>query len=238
MFSASRPFALLALLGALLPATLFPAARAASFIIAPTSLRLEGAARTTATSVRNDTAVPVSFKVELVAWTQDGADRYVPSRDLIVNPTSFTLKPGQQQTIRVGWRGAPGTGEKAYRVYIQELPNAGNPNVAAGMQVQTLYRAGVPLLAYPKLGQPELKFSLEGTAGGRVLAAQNVGTHFATLQDVTLALGEAKLALGNVTLLAGGTLRLPLTGLPSVGAVNLTYQLGNQPQRLALPDAR
>ncbi|WP_084045464.1 fimbrial biogenesis chaperone [Deinococcus hopiensis] len=238
MLSASRPFSLLPLLGALVSVTLCSAAGAASFVIAPTSLRLEGGARTTATSVRNDTAVPVSFKVELAAWTQDGADRYTLSRDLIVNPTSFTLKPGQQQTIRVGWRGAPGSGEKAYRVYIQELPAASSPNAAAGMQVQALYRAGVPLLTYPKLGQPELKFSLEGTAGERMLVAQNVGTHFVTLQDVNIAVGEAKLVPGSVTVLAGGTLRLPLTGLPGTGAVNLSYQLGTQPQRLTLPEAR
>lgn len=140
----------LPLLLALAPAI----AAAGPFDVQPIPLVLDATRRSAALVVRNTGAAPASLQVEAARWTQgeDGAERYEPAPELVIFPELLRLGPGEERVLRVGLDGAPagGGGERAYRVYLQELPvdEPGQP------RVKMTFRMGVPLFVKPAREAP------------------------------------------------------------------------------------
>jgi len=103
-----------------------PLARA-GISISPPGIELKPGQQTAELRVSNDGETPVSMQASMVRWAQtaEGVDQESDSRDFVLYPKLFTIKPGEPQIVRVGrLPGAPGNGdtEIAYRLSLRELP--------------------------------------------------------------------------------------------------------------------
>lgn len=164
-----------------------PGAAAGTFTISPLRVDFTGTSGTAALNVRNEEAVPVVVQAEGLSWSQEGGkDVLAPSRDLLISPAVFTLAPGGSQLVRVALRRAPdATRELAYRMTLQEVPQAASPDFN-GLQVAL--RLSVPVFVAPVApAAPEVTWSARREADGRtVLAAHNGGSAHAQIHRFVL----------------------------------------------------
>lgn len=132
-----------------------PAGHGAAFGVSPIRLDLAGDVRTGVLTVSNDDKRRLYFQAKLGSWTQDseGQDKYVDSSDLIFFPPLFSIEPGEKRLIRVGAKGPISPRERAYRLFIEELPDPNESATAGGAQVAVRMRFGVPVF----LGAGEAK---------------------------------------------------------------------------------
>ncbi len=129
---------------------LFPLpASAGSFTVVPTIVSLDARARTAVFRVTNTGDAPVTVQMEIVTWSQEGDagdDRYAPTNDLVLFPKIVTIDRGSERTVRIGYQAAPaGPREKAYRLYLRELP-VSQPGETA---VKMALRLGIPIFIKP-----------------------------------------------------------------------------------------
>lgn len=165
------------------------ASDAGQFAIHPMRLELGGSIRSGALAVRNDDKVPLSFQVRAMKWTQDeaGQDHYEAADDLIHFPRLMTLQPGQEGVVRVGLRQSQVTVEKAYRVFIEELPGAA-PAPSGGPQVRVLVRFGAPVFVKPANPSSRLELeALEQADGWVRWTLRNTGNRHERFQGIDLA---------------------------------------------------
>lgn len=160
-----------ALLLAMVPVA-FPAL-AGSFQVDPVSIELLPGRRSTALTVRNAGAEPVSVRVHLYRWTQqNGEDVYSETDELIASPPIFTIGPNATQLVRVGPRRRTATG--AYRVVLEEIPGARQD----GTGIRVSLRLDLPLyIIGERAARPALSWSAWRDRGGEViLEARNDGS--------------------------------------------------------------
>lgn len=164
------------------------AAFAGAFGVTPLRIDLDGAARTGLITVSSDDDRRLHFQVKLFQWSQDaaGEDVYVESSDLVFFPQIFTVEPRQKRAIRVGTKGAPPPAEKAYRLFIEEMPDPAEA-AASGAQVAVRLRFGVPIFSSDGKGAPKLEV-IETRAGkGEVLfKVRNHGDRQIRFDDISL----------------------------------------------------
>ncbi len=77
-----------------------------------------------AITVTNNGSERITTHVDVVSWTQsDGKDIFGPTSDVLFNPGMFTLEPGQEQVVRLGWRQTSQlNSERTYRIMFREVP--------------------------------------------------------------------------------------------------------------------
>jgi len=162
-------------------------AHGGSFSISPIRLDLSAAARSAALTVRNDEREAL-VQAEVMLWEQvDGKDRLTPTRDLIVSPAVFTLPPKGSQLVRVALRSPPAgtTRELSYRLILQEVPQAANPDFS-GLQIAL--RLSVPVfVANESATGPAIAWSAAASGNDLVLTAQNSGDTHARIHAFTVA---------------------------------------------------
>lgn len=163
--------------------------QAGAFSVHPMRLQLGGTVRSAALTVRNDDAVPLSFQIRGMDWTQDaeGQDRYGDATDLVYFPRLLVLEPGQEAVIRVGLRQSLTAVEKTYRLFVEELPPVAAAPTAQGVsQIRALVRFGAPVFVKP--AQPTSLLAIEalevrdGQAQWRLRNAGNQHELFETLR--------------------------------------------------------
>lgn len=118
--------------------------------VVPVKVGLSRGAPNALVSLKNDSTDETRYQVELFAWGEhrDGTMDLSPSKDLVVFPGLFALKPGEQRNLRVGALPtlfAPV--ERTYRLFIQELPPEQRPLGVVGVRVLT--RIGIPVFLTP-----------------------------------------------------------------------------------------
>ena len=162
-------------------------AHGGSFSISPIRLDLSAAARSAALTVRNDEREAL-VQAEVMLWEQvDGKDTLTPTRDLIVSPAVFTLPPKGSQLVRVALRSPPAgtTRELSYRLILQEVPQAANPDFS-GLQIAL--RLSVPVfVANEDATGPAIAWSAAASGQDLVLTAQNSGDTHARIHAFTVA---------------------------------------------------
>ena len=167
-----------------------------------------------------------TMQLRVLGWTQErGESRHAPQADIIGTPAIFSVEPGKRQLVRLTRTQVPPAGmEQAYRVLIDEIPDARNVPVAAaatassGLRFQLRY--SIPLFSYgaglasrkqdagdaPQLGWREVV-----EHGKRWIEIRNASPLHAKLVDIAVrgtdgaATSVANGHLGYV--LAGGTAR-------------------------------
>lgn len=122
---------------------------AAGFSVSPTRIDFAATDSVKGLRLHNHGERPVQAQLRVFAWHQaDGDDVLAPSTDLVVSPPMATIAPGAQQMVRLVRRdgAAAVTGERSYRLLVDELPPARMqpaPVVPAGLNF--VIRYSVPL---------------------------------------------------------------------------------------------
>jgi fimbrial chaperone protein len=179
---------------ALVLAALAPAlAGAGELEVAPTAVELSGASPTAIVALKNEGAKAMRYQIRAYAWAQqpDGEMRLTPSRDLVLFPPLVELAPGETRNVRVGTRAQPGSAERTWRMFIEEMPRADEAPSPA--RVQVLTRIGVPVFLAParRVEKAELAFLPSGAPGHLRFALRNTGSVRVRPTGVTLALVDA-----------------------------------------------
>lgn len=157
-------------------------AQAGSFGVSPIRIDLDAAGKTGSVTITNDDpSTKLDMRVKLAEWTQDadGKDVYVDSNDLVYFPRILTLEANEQRVVRVGLKVPATTKERAYRLFLEELPKPRDPQ-DKGAHVAFVMRFGVPIFLPPTQGKPAASVDRLDAASGNILVyVSNTGNrHF------------------------------------------------------------
>lgn len=189
------------------------AARAEGLRVSPVTLEVEAPGATASLALRNDGSQPITIQTRVYRWVQEGGvERYEPTRAVVVSPPMTRLAPGAKQSVRVVRTDKSHvTGEEAYRVFVDEVPDM-SLNKAGTVAFVTRLRIPVFFVA-ADAHLPKVRWSLTRASGQAVLEAQNTG-------DVRLRLADLELVQGGNTVdrheglfgyvLGGASMRFPL----------------------------
>jgi len=136
-------------------------AQAGGFGIMPLRVDL-GKIRTSSLTVTN-TSEEKTFEIRAVSWTQKNrADTYEATDDLVIAPTTFRLKNGASQVVRIQLKQPLDGAEHAYRVFVDEVADAQEIRKNA---LKTVVSMAIPVFVAPASGpiakgQAVLKASL------------------------------------------------------------------------------
>ena len=175
-----RPRALAGYFACLALAAVSFAVHAGVFGVSPIRLDLDKNTRTGVITVSNDGDTPIDFQARAMLWTQDGAgqDHYETTQALVYFPRQFRVPPHENRVVRIGYRNPALKTERAYRLFVEEIPDSkqrGNQT-----SVQVVVRFGVPIFVRPSTAEVAAQIGSLAVAAGRARAtAQNAGTvHF------------------------------------------------------------
>ena len=163
------------------------AAHGAMFGVSPIRIDLTPETRTAVINVSNDDTRKLYFQAKLVEWTQspDGKDHYAESKDLVFFPPIFTIEPGEKRIVRVGSKGPVMPAHRAYRLFIEELPDP-NAKAVGGSQVAVRMRFGVPIVMGKGEARPVVVEAVPG-AGNVKAKIRNEGDRLVRFDEVTLS---------------------------------------------------
>jgi len=101
----------------------FGACWAAVVAFLPVKVHLSATQPYSLITVRNQSAVPVTFETSLFRWQQrSGVDALIPSEDLVVSPPIFVVQAGKAQVVRIRLLDAPDAeAETHFRIIFNEL---------------------------------------------------------------------------------------------------------------------
>lgn len=179
-FRSRSPLRAAAVLLALLSVPAFAAAvRGGEWRVSPIRLDLGRDAKTGVLTVINEGDEKLQFQMSAREWTQDaeGKDAYEDSGDLVYYPKIMAVDGKSERIVRAGLRVPAAGKEKAYRLFIEEIPA---PRKSSGASVAIAVRFGVPVFVKPIKEEPKAEIAAvamdNGTVSARVRNAGNV--HF------------------------------------------------------------
>ena len=178
---------------ALLALILLPVvAHAGEWQVVPIRLDLGAGAKSGVLTVKNRSDETLNVQLKAFEWSQDqdGKDKYEETADLIFMPKIATLEKQGEQVVRVGVKIPATTREKAYRLFIEEIPK---PRKAESTSISIAIRFGVPIFVKPL--KEEIKGDVErfeAVNGELSAVVTNSGnTHF-NITAVNFRLRNAK----------------------------------------------
>ena len=152
--SRAVPIALTVLLGlAFGPAQ---TAEAAAFRVTPIRVDFDGRTQSALLTLINESDEQIRFQISAFSWRQDaqGEMKLDPTQDVVFFPALLTLNAREQRKVRIGRSTAPGTAEKTYRVFFEELPAMETKDKPKGTGVKILTKMGIPVFVAPDKSQP------------------------------------------------------------------------------------
>jgi fimbrial chaperone protein len=162
-------------------------ARAGSFQVGPVTATLSVDQRVAALTVRNTGSETTTIQLQAMAWSQSGGhDVFAATGDILATPPIFTIPAGGSQVIRVGSRRAPDPQqERAYRLFVREVPPAPGPGVQ-GLRV--VLEISLPVFVQPTAASvADLHWKATRADAAHVtLRADNAGTAHAHLSHFVL----------------------------------------------------
>ncbi|MFI5394785.1 MAG: molecular chaperone [Candidatus Binatia bacterium] len=124
----------------------------ATFQVSPINLTLGPASPSTLLTITNQTTDVLRFQLSAFTWGQDdeGDPLLSDTEDIIFFPSLLSIPPGEQRNVRVGTAVPPAASEKTYRIFVEELPPMGAPEIKRSASViRVLTRMGIPIFLQP-----------------------------------------------------------------------------------------
>lgn len=213
-----------------------------SFTVTPLRVDLSPQTPAAVVDVINTSPGPLTLQMQQRGWVQaNGRDSQAETRELILSPAIFTLKPGEKQVVRIALRSAPDArSERAYRVFVSEVPT---PQIkvapdASGFRVAL--RMDIPLFVAPvQPAAPEPSYSLD-MQGMRLLVRNAGSSHIRYTDFAVLQAGRKVAELPIFTVLAGGerAFDLPREKISSGGGLRIQANSNAGPIDAAVAEAR
>ncbi|MDH3507704.1 MAG: fimbria/pilus periplasmic chaperone [Gammaproteobacteria bacterium] len=166
------------------------AAAAASLDVNPVLVDIVVPTEPVELRVTNTGTDDLSLQIDTRIWTQtaDGTDDLNFTDLLLAVPPLFTVTPGEQQIVRIGYLGAPSEDfEMSFRLLLTELapPAAERDRSALNMRMQL----SIPVFVAPLSGvaAPQIVLdSIEPATDGANLTLRNTGNAHAKVLGVDL----------------------------------------------------
>lgn len=171
-------------LGFLLAAAAAPAL-AGGLRVTPLRLDLSPGQTSSQVELVNFGDAPMPVQVSVSRWTQvDGRDVYESTKDVFFAPPIVSVPAGGKAVVRLRLRGKPpAEGERAYRVYFQEMA----PPESQGTGMTFRLRFGVPLFVTPKKAPlPKLEMTRAIVGEKLELMLANTGQAHLKIQGIDL----------------------------------------------------
>ncbi len=152
-------------------------------------LRPERAAETVVLSHRDDREL--RFEVSYQAWEMDEAGAWLltDTDELLVHPLQVAVPAQGSATIRVGFLGGADGRQRAWRLFIQQLPDEVETEA---VQIQVLTRLSLPVFFGPADAKPQAELvRARAEAGELRFDLGNVGSGYLGPQRLTLYLLDA-----------------------------------------------
>jgi fimbrial chaperone protein len=160
---------------------------AGSFTVNPVRIELSADTPSAVLQVESTQGAPVTIQLSTMAWSQlAGKDELKPSREILVTPQIFVLKPGATQIVRIGMQRRPDAEQElSYRLLLEEIPPPPAPDFR-GLQVAL--RISLPVFIKPaSAAAPRLVAALRRDTEQQVhLQLTNLGKAAARLQGLSL----------------------------------------------------
>lgn len=215
-----------------------------SLMIWPLDPVIEDDQRAAALWLENRGTQPMSLQIRVLAWSQaGGSERYANQEAVVPSPPMAVVPPGQRQLVRLmNTRPAPEGTELAYRVLVDELPNADgtqdDTRQGSAMGIKLQIRYSVPLFVSGKdhwtkpradkqrdsasAAKPDLRWRTQREMDGHYLLVRNDGRAHARLTAVQWVRGSETVTINPGLLgyvLPGAEMRWKLEQPPPAGHV-------------------
>jgi fimbrial chaperone protein len=200
---------------------LFPVpAPAGEWRVSPIRLDLGRDAKSGAVTVVNEADGRLQVQMNAVEWTQDaeGKDRYAETGDILFFPRMMIFEKREEKILRVGIKAPAATAEKAYRLFIEEIPG---PGKSQGTNIAIAIRFGVPIFVHPPKEEARGEIGEVSMSGGTLsIPVKNGGNVHFVIQSLLVRGkdGSGKeifsREIGGWYLLAGAS-RLYTTAIPT-----------------------
>jgi fimbrial chaperone protein len=138
-------------------------------------------------SLNNQSNEATDVQVRVFEWIQEsGQDQLIPTEEIAVSPPFLKLKPNDSYNLRVVRINPVAiSGEKTYRIIIDELPKPVDSRKAA-QGVNVLLRSSLPVFVVNKDAITKLNWSIQQEQDNAYLSISNVGNRHALLNNLTL----------------------------------------------------
>jgi len=162
------------------------AALAGDWRVSPIRLDLGRDAKSGAVTISNDADDRLQVQMKAFEWTQDaeGKDRYEETGEILFFPRLMILEPKEEKILRAGIRVPAVAKEKAFRLFIEEIPGA---RKAEGVNIAVAIRFGVPIFVKPlKEVARGVVGAMTMSAGALLVPVNNTGNVHFVVQSVLL----------------------------------------------------
>jgi len=165
---------------------------AAEFSVTPIRVELKAGVLSETITVTNHANTRLRVSVKLQEWTQDasGNDVYKDSSDLVYFPRQLEIEPEARKLVRVGIKTPAALNERAYRLFVEEEPQATSGGQPA--QVSFYFRFGVPIFLPPAVPRRQPEVTAPVLQRGKVsVLVSNTGNEHFRLSKLVLSDGAA-----------------------------------------------
>lgn len=170
----------------LAPLLMLQTARAEGLRVFPVTLEVTAPGATSVVTLKNDGREPITVQARVFEWTQDaGRESFSATRKVVASPPMTQLAPGATQVVRV-IRTNKGkvSGEEAYRVFIDELPDLSRNQAGT---VSFVTRLRLPLFfAAPGASPANVEWRIARRPEGSFLIGRNTGQTHLRVADLHL----------------------------------------------------
>jgi len=160
---------------------------AATIRLSPVSVEILSHQKASSISLYNQSNESADLQARIFEWTQNnGQDQLTPTDEITISPPFLKLKPSESYNLRVvRINPEPISGEKTYRIIIDELPKPVDSRKAS-QGVNVLLRSSLPVFVVNKDAITQLNWKIDTHQKEAFLNIRNIGNRHALLNDLTL----------------------------------------------------
>ncbi|WP_278492762.1 fimbrial biogenesis chaperone [Acinetobacter gyllenbergii] len=160
---------------------------AASIRLSPVSIEILADQAASSISLYNQSNESTDLQVRVFEWSQNaGQDQLLPTDEIAISPPFLKLQPNDSYNLRVvRINPGPVSGEKTYRIIIDELPKPVDSR-KADQGVNVLLRSSLPVFVVNKQAITKLEWAIQEEQDNSYLRVSNIGDRHALLNNLTL----------------------------------------------------
>jgi fimbrial chaperone protein len=135
--------------------------------VTPIQVELTPAAPSEIITLHNKSTDAVRYQVSAFAWDQSpsGEMQLARTKDVHFFPSLLTVGAGEKRNVRVATAMKPGTIERTYRLFVEQLPPGPD---ASQSGVRVLTRVSIPVFVAPRTPMPAAEVTALAVERGKI----------------------------------------------------------------------